>query len=96
MKYDIRGALETVLDENLTRVSLERAYEALRSILKDMGSKYAPLEAYELGLLAMFFNNLIKSVEGRSATREEAIEFFNWFEQNALRKIEEKADTYGI
>ena len=96
MNYDIRGALETVLDENVTKDSLENVYKVLKSILKDMNSKYTPLEAYELGVLTMFFNNLIKSAEKRSATREEAIEFYNWFKENALRKNEEKADLYGI
>lgn len=96
MNYDIRGALETVLDEDITKDSLEKVHKVLKSVLKDLSSRYTPLEAYELGVLTVFFNNLIKSVEQRNVTAEEAIEFYNWFKENALRKIEEKADSYGI
>lgn len=96
MNDHIRGILENSLDKYVEEESLKAIYEGLRRILKDMNSKYSTLVAYEYADLFPFYCDLVKAAERKEITVTDLREFDNWFKANALRKIEEKADVYGI
>lgn len=96
MNVRIRGILENILDGDVTKKNLEGTNRFLKIILKDLKSRYSPLIAIGLGLLFRYYLDEFRKTEGRDPTAKDTDEFANWFEANAIRKIEEKADLYGI
>ena len=96
MKDDIRGFLERSLDKEVSKESIESSIKFLKSVIKDLNSKYSPLIAYEFGFLAGVYWDHFKMSERRDPRVDNMMEFVEWFETTAVRKIEEKADVYGI
>jgi hypothetical protein len=96
MNNEIEELLNEQLDNNLTEEMLESFYKAIKDVLGDINSRYSSIQAFELGYMSFLFTRLVKKAEKREVTPEERDEFFNWFKKNAVRKIEERADIYGI
>lgn len=91
MDYRTRGAIEIMLEGWVEKEELETINKVLNNLIGKTKPEIANIISYIFGSL----NTSYMSLPSEHSSKEKK-EFYNWFKNDAMRKIEENLLSYGI